>query len=134
MCSSDLYAIRSLFKIFRKEKFDLIQYSTPNAAFYASIAAKFTRCKVRNYHIMGFRYLGVKGKNRILLKGIERITCCNSTSIECVSDSNFKLGVKEKIFPSDKATIVWNGSTGGVDTERFNIQKRYNGEMNYEKY
>jgi glycosyltransferase involved in cell wall biosynthesis len=118
------YAIRSLFKIFRKEKFDLIQYSTPNAAFYASIAAKFTRCKVRNYHIMGFRYLGVKGKNRILLKGIERITCCNSTSIECVSDSNFKLGVKEKIFPSDKATIVWNGSTGGVDTERFNIQKR----------
>ena len=30
-------------KIFRKEKFDLIQYSTPNASLYASLAGKWSR-------------------------------------------------------------------------------------------
>lgn len=119
-----MYAILDLFDIFKREQFDLIQYSTPNAAFYASIAAKLVSCKVRNYHMMGFRYLGAVGGKKILLKMIEKITCYNSTSIECVSDSNLRFGIKEKIFPANKATIVWNGSTGGIDTERFDIRKR----------
>ena len=50
-------AVKELINIFKREKFDLIQYSTPNAALYASIAAKIVGCKIRNYHLMGFRYL-----------------------------------------------------------------------------
>ena len=33
-------AIRNIEKILKEEDFDLVQYSTPNAAFYTSIAAK----------------------------------------------------------------------------------------------
>lgn len=117
-------AIRELKRFFEKEKFDLIQYSTPNAAFYASIAAKKTGCRVRNYHLMGFRYLGASGIGRMILKFIEKTACANSTSIECVSPSNFEIGVKEGIFPKEKAAVVWNGSTGGVDLERFDYKKR----------
>ena len=29
-------AIRQLYKFFKKEKFDMVQYSTPNSAFYSS--------------------------------------------------------------------------------------------------
>ena len=117
-------AIRTLEKFFEKEKFDLIQYSTPNAAFYASIAAKRAGCKIRNYHLMGFRYLGASGIGRVLLKSIEKVTCRNSTSIECVSKSNLELGIEENLFDRDKVTVVWNGSTGGVDLNRFDYQKR----------
>lgn len=117
-------AINKLCKVFRKENYDLIQYSTPNAAFCASIAALISGCKIRNYHLMGFRYLGATGVGRILLKCIERITCRCSTSIECVSRSNLKIGVREKIFQLEKATVVWNGSSGGIDLNRFDIKKR----------
>lgn len=117
-------AIRSLEKVFREEQFDLIQYSTPNAAFYASIAARIAGCKVRNYHLMGLRYLGASGIGRMMLKNIEKITCRNSTSIECVSKSNMEMGINEGLFDSGKVTVVWNGSSGGVDLERFDYEKR----------
>ena len=51
-------AIKELTRIFKREKYDLVQYSTPNAALYAAIASKIVKCEIRNYHCMGFRYLG----------------------------------------------------------------------------
>lgn len=118
-------AIRQLIHYFRKEQFDIIQYSTPNAAMYASIAGRIAKVKVRNYHLMGFRYLGTKGLLKSLLKKIEIISCKNSTYIECVSKSNLEIGVKEKIFERKKAAVVWNGSSGGVDLERFDYSRRF---------
>lgn len=117
-------AIFNLVHFFNEKKFNLIQYSTPNAAFYASIAGKLTKIKVRNYHLMGFRYFGARGVSKFILKTIEKISCVNSTHIECVSKSNLEIGIKEKIFKKDKATVVWNGSSGGVDLSRFDYSKR----------
>ena len=117
-------AIQELTAFFKLEQFDLIQYSTPNAAFYASIAAKAVGCKVRNYHLMGLRYLGAHGIGRMILKTLEKIACYNSTSIECVSKSNMQMGIREGLFPPDKVTVVWNGSSGGIDLERFDFAKR----------
>ena len=68
--------------------------------------------------------MGANGISRIVLKFLEKITCEFSTSIECVSKSNLKLGIEEKIFSKDKATIVWNGSTGGIDLKKFDYSKR----------
>lgn len=119
-----LKAIGHLIQFFKKEKFDLIQYSTPNAAMYASIAGRLTKIQVRNYHLMGFRYLGASGISKRILKMMEIISCRNSTHIECVSKSNLEIGIKEKIFEKDKAVVVWNGSSGGVDLKRFDYSKR----------
>lgn len=117
-------AIYELTRFFREERFDLIQYSTPNAAFCASIAAKRVGCKVRNYHMMGFRYLGSTGFGRKILKTLDTLACKCSTHIECVSKSNLQMGIKEKVFPAEKAVVVWNGSSGGVDLRRFDYSKR----------
>lgn len=119
-----LKAIKSLYITIKRNRFDFVQYSTPNAAFCASIASKLAGVKVRNYHLMGFRYLGAAGVGRTILKMIEKISCALSTSIECVSESNLKLGIQENIFDRGKATVVWNGSTGGVDLSRFDYSKR----------
>lgn len=117
-------AMLQMCRIFKAEQFDLIQYSTPNASLYAAIASKLVKVKVRNYHLMGFRYLGNNGISRVFLKWIERMTCTLSTNIECVSKSNLELGIKEKLFKREKATVVWNGSTGGVNLERFDVAQR----------
>ncbi len=111
-------------KIFQKEKYDLVQYSTPNASFCASIAAKLAHIPIRNYHIMGFRYQGFTGIKRLIFRSIEKLTCAMSTSIECVSKGNRQFGIDEKIFQAEKAVVVWNGSTGGVDVKRFDVSKR----------
>lgn len=117
-------AILVLRKQFKIERYDLVQYSTPNAAFCASIAAKLAGIKVRNYHLMGLRYLGAHGIGRQILKALEKISCKFSTHIECVSKSNYELGVQEGLYSHDKVVVVWNGSSGGVDLKRFDISKR----------
>lgn len=117
-------AIREFRKIFNREKFDLVQYSTPNAAFYASIAAKKEGIKVRNYHLMGLRYKGIQGLAGKIFKVFEKIACNNSTNIECVSNSNLKMALEDNLFEKEKATVVWNGSTGGVDLQRFDYNQR----------
>lgn len=116
--------IRELIVYFKQEHFDIIQYSTPNAALYASIAGYFVNVKVRNYHLMGFRYLGAKGVMKSILKTFEVISCKCSTHIECVSKSNLELGIREKVFSKDKAVVIWNGSSGGVDLNYFDYHKR----------
>lgn len=119
-----LKAVWDLKKVFKNNKYDLIQYSTPNAALCAAYAGKICGIKIRNYHLMGFRYLGANGILRKILKYIEIITCRLSSSIECVSASNMQIGLDEGIFTENKATVVWNGSSGGVDLGRFNSSYR----------
>lgn len=118
-------AIKNLKRIFKEEKFDLVQYSTPNAGLYASIASKKERIKVRNYHFMGLRYLGAKGIFRKVLKWIEKKAIKNSTHVECVSESNLNLCLTEKLLDSKKGVVVSYGSTGGVDINRFDYKKSH---------
>ena len=117
-------AMLKMRRIFREEKFDLVQYSTPNAALYAAMAAKLAGVKHRKYHLMGFRFLGFSGWRRGLFKAIEKIACGLSTDIECVSSSNLKLGEEEKVFPEKKARVLFYGSSAGVDLSRFDIEKK----------
>ncbi len=119
-----LSSILKLKKVFKEEKFDIVQYSTPNASFCASVAAKMSGIRIRNYHLMGLRYLGMEGLSRKLFKFLEKLTCKLSTHVECITKSNLELSVEEKLFPAEKAVIVWNGSTGGVDLERFDVNRK----------
>ena len=119
-----LQTIGKLYWFFKNEKFDLIQYSTPNAAFCSALAGWFVGCGIRNYHLMGFRYLGAAGAWKWVLKQLERLTCFFSTSIECVSVSNLNFGVSENFFSRQKSAVVWNGSSGGVDLKKFDFSKR----------
>lgn len=131
-----LKAILKLKKIFLKEGFDLVQYSTPNAALCASIASRLAKTSVRNYHLMGLRYLGEQGLKRKFLFYMEKLTCSQSTAIECVSQSNLELATKSGLFPNEKGTVVFNGSSGGLNLQKYNpsfrpeyrknIRKKYN--------
>ena len=119
-----LTSVFNLIRIFKRNQYDMIQYSTPNAALVASLAGTLARIRIRNYHMMGIRYLGFQGVARNIFKIFEKITCKLSTSVECVSRSNLQLCIHEKLFPENKGIVVWNGSTGGIDTSRFDISKR----------
>ncbi len=113
--------IRQMKRIFKREKFDLVQYSTPNASLYASIAAKSARIPVRLYCQWGIVYTGFSGWKRKLFKLEEKLVCRKSTWIEPDSNSNLRFARAEGLYTADKSSVLWNGSACGVDLKKFDI-------------
>lgn len=118
---SGLKALIQLNNFFRKNKFDLVQYSAPNASLYASIAAYVNRIPVRLYCQWGIRYVTFQGLKRTIFKTFEKIVCSLSTRIEPDSYGNLEFSVSEGLYPESKANVIWNGSAAGVDLEKFDI-------------
>ena len=119
-----IVSVISFYRIFRKEKFDYIQYATPNASFYASIASFLARCPIRVYCQWGIRYVGFKGMKRTLFKVLERITCGLSTHIRPASQKNLLFAVQEGLYRQQKARVIGAGGTIGVDFEQFDKSQK----------
>ena len=115
-------ALLKMIKIFKTEKFDLIQYSTPNASLYASLAGKITGVPVRLYCQWGIIYVGFTGIKRSIFKLVEKTICQLSTWIEPDSFGNLKYSHKENLYTAEKSSVVWNGSASGVNLKKFNFQ------------
>ena len=91
-------------KVFEYEQFDIIQYATPNAALYASIAANMAGVKNSLYTHWGSRYMGYSGGVcRFIFKTLEKIACKNSTIIETESFSLMEYSIKDGLYPREKA-------------------------------
>ena len=113
-----------LWKFFRKEKFQMIEYGTENIALCASIAGFFARIPVRIYNHWGARYVGLSGFSRILSIWIERLAALFSTDVRQVSHKNAQMCVEDKIYSAKKVKVLGKGGTIGVDFSKFNFQKK----------
>lgn len=111
-------------KIFKQEKFDLIQYSTPNASLYASLAGFLTRIPVRLYCQWGMAFVGFEGIKRKIFKLEEKLVCALSTWIEPDSLSNLRFAHAESLYPESKGSVIWNGSACGVDLKKFDCTQK----------
>ncbi len=101
-------------KIFKREKFDVIYYMTPNAAFYASVGGMLAGIKHRVYGQSGIRYVSLKGIKRLIFKTVEKITCMCSTTIRSQSPKNMQFAIDEGLCKKDKISVVGIGGTTGV--------------------
>ena len=97
-----LKSIWAFYKIFRRERFDYIQYATPNASLYASVAAFMVGCPIRVYCQWGIRYVGFEGMKRKFFKALEVLTCKLSTHIRPASQKNLLFAVSEGHYPEKK--------------------------------
>lgn len=109
---------------FKRENFDFIQYATPNASLYASIGGRMAGVPTRLYCQWGIRYVGVSGLMRKVLKLLERLTCWLSTDICSASQKNLEYSVSEGLYKAEKATIIGNGGTIGVDLSKFDLSRK----------
>lgn len=121
---SGIKAMLEIKKIFKREKFDLIQYSTPNASLYASLAGWLTRVPIRLYCQWGIVYVGFSGLKRKIFKAEEKLVCGLSTWIEPDSYSNLNFAHEQGLYPQSKGSVIWNGSACGVDLKKFDIAKK----------
>ncbi len=111
-------------RLFRKEKFDYVQYATTNASFYACVPAKLCGIKTRVYCQWGLLYVGYEGLKRKAFKWVEKFLCSTATHITVASKKNLEYAVAEGLMPASKATVIGDGGTVGVDLSLFNVEKR----------
>lgn len=123
-----LKAISQMIAIFKKNKYDIVQYASANAGLYASFAAKICRVPVRINCQWGFTYVGYEGIKRQVFRFIEKMICDFSTVVQNDSISNAVFAIREGIVSKEKSEIVWNGSSTGVDIVKFSpivkVEKR----------
>lgn len=117
-------AMLEMKKIFDREKFDIIQYSTPNASCYAALAGRMANIPVRLYCQWGIAYVGFHGIKKEIFKLEEKMVCSLSTWIEPDSFGNLKFSHQEKLYPENKGSVIWNGSASGVNIDKFNIDNK----------
>lgn len=111
----DLFkSIRALKRIFKKERFDVLYYTSPNASMYAAMAGKRAGIKTRIYSQCGLRYVSFTGIKRFIFKTVEKLTCRYSTHVRAQSPMNMAFAVKEKLCPQKKIAVVGIGGTTGV--------------------
>lgn len=123
--------IWELYKIFRKERFDVIQYATSNAALYACAAGWLARVPVRIYCQWGISYTDYTGIKLWFYKTAEKVTCMFSTSIQPDSKANLKFSIEEKLYTASKGSVLFNGSACGADLVKYDIgsKKEWGGEI-----
>lgn len=120
-------AIRStfqLYRIFRKERFDIIQYAATHAALYSSFASWLCRTPKRihlQWGIYNFSEMGLKGK---FYKFVEWLTCCFSTDIRPVSHKNLQVAIDEGLFKPNKGKVLGQGGTVGVDLNEYPLEDK----------
>lgn len=119
-----LKSIRDFVRVFRREQFDMVQYSTPNAACYASIAAKIAKVPVRLYAQWGIRYTGLSGVSRKVFKAIEKMVCRKSTIVKAQSPMNRQFAIDEGLCEPEKISVVGYGGTIGVDLTDLDVAKK----------
>lgn len=103
-----------LYRLFRREKYDVIYYTSPNVSLYASLAGRLAGIKCRFYNQCGLRYVSFVGKKRALFKYIEKLTCSLSTTVRGQSPLNRQFAIDEGLCPAEKISVVGIGGTVGV--------------------
>ena len=119
-----LKSICKLYLLFKKERFDLVQYSTPNASMYGAVAAKMAHIPVRLYCQWGMVYVTMTGLKRKVFENIERMVCRFSTNVQPDSKGNLDFCHANGLYDEKKSCVIWNGSAKGLNLEAYDIIKK----------
>ncbi len=113
-----------LYSVFKQNKFDLINYLTPNASFYACIAGKLAGIEQRIYSQCGLRFIELTGIKYQVFRFVEKLTCKMSSEIQPVSKSMREYCIGSNFYSERKTKIIYNGSSCGVDFTKFDVSKK----------
>lgn len=117
-----LVGIWQLYRFFRKNKIQMVEYGTENVSFCGSIAAWLARVPVRIYNHWGARYVGYpKGAARSFSMFIEKTCACLSTVVRQSSELNRQMCIADCVYKAEKVKVLGYGGTVGADFSRFDI-------------
>ena len=119
-----LKQVRILYKLFKQEKYDIIQFASFNASLYSAIAGWLARVPVRINCQWGISYPIYTGWQYYFRKFITILLCKLSTNVQPDSKSNLQFSIENHLYPAKKGNIIYNGSACGVNLKRYDISQK----------
>lgn len=116
---SDLVSLFRLWRVLRRMKPDLVEFSTPKAGLLGTVAARLCGVPVRIYLLRGLKLETASGIKRRVLLAAERLASACAHAVVCNSESLRAQALALGIAPAAKLRVLGGGSSRGVDTERF---------------
>lgn len=124
---SDIKCLFKLYRIFRKERPFIVHANTPKGSLLSMLASWIARVPHRIYLVTGLRYQGANGKLKLLLKGMERITCRFANKVIPEGEGVRKTLIADKIT-NKELRVIHYGNINGIDTVFFSqelTEKQY---------
>lgn len=118
----DLKCIWQLMQLFKKEKPDIVHTHTPKAGLLGMIAAKWAGVNIRIHTLAGIPFMAAEGNKKTLLQKAEKKTYDYATAVWPNSKGLYEFVLQQNLCPEEKLEIIANGSSNGVDLDKFNRQ------------
>lgn len=119
-----IVGIWQLYRFFRREHIQMVEYGTENVSLCAALAGWAARVPVRIYNHWGARYIGFTGISRKMSLILERTIARFSTDVRQQTVKNMEMCVADKVYPAWKVKVLGYGGTVGADFSRFDIAKK----------
>lgn len=115
----DVVALLLLWRLFRRERFDIVHTHMPKTGLLGMLAARLAGVPLRIHTFHGEVWATRTGFRRFALKRLDQLVSSLATQILTVSPSQRALLVREGVVPETKAGLIGSGSICGVDPARF---------------
>ena len=115
----DLLALFRLWLLIGKCKPDLVEFGTPKVGLLGTLAAWLRGVPRRVYMLRGLKLERSSGLKRWILLAAERVACACAHAVLCNSASLRAEALALGLAPAAKLLVLGEGSSNGVDVERF---------------
>ncbi|HVB56370.1 MAG TPA: glycosyltransferase family 4 protein [Candidatus Acidoferrales bacterium] len=113
----DVISFWRIWECFLRHRPTVMSVSTPKAGLLGGLAAWVSRVPCRVYVLRGLRRETSRGARRWFLFFFERLACRMAHCVICVSESLRQRAIG--CGAPDRAVVLGEGSSNGVDTSRF---------------
>ncbi len=115
----DLLTLYQLYRLFRRERPDLVWAVTPKGGLLGMLASRLAGVKRRVFIFQGEVWASRTGVMRQILKLADRVCACCATTLLAVSASERSFLEQEGVVAAGKVQVLGNGSICGVDLNKF---------------
>lgn len=122
---NDLKALFALYRLIRKGSYDIVHCHSTKAGLLGRIAAWLARTPKRFFTVHGWGFYNTEeyGYIQRLLILFEKISGWVSTKVICVSKQVKEDGLKRKIAPEAKFTLIRNGTAWNSSKQEGTLRK-----------
>lgn len=115
----DIRSLLRLYKVFKKERPDMVHSITPKAGLLSMIAAKLARVPVRLHTFTGLVFPTARGFTKKILILTDKITCACATHI-VPEGEGVKSDLQTYKITKKPLKILGHGNIRGIDLEYYN--------------
>ena len=116
---ADLVSLYRLWRLIGKYRPDLVEFGTPKAGLLGTLAAWLRGVPRRVYMLRGLKLESTSGLKRRILLAAERMAARCAHVVLCNSESLRAEALALRLAPYRKLRLLGEGSSNGVDIERF---------------